>query len=1051
MQSSVSVASYLDTPRIHFIGNFRADVDTRNNDRCNYIPDYVTPDLNRDWNSNGTNEFEFINTKVSEVNYDSPVTTITEENDPILSAFIVTNLERPFAKITDLDTDAQVKSTIYGMNFGISFGYNDQGKRQVAFMGKWTPSVIAQDVWKRMKCYKGDQDSFPFGSQGTTILTDIEWGDLHNSPSLQQLKDKCESGSNKLSIRVSYYYYTRNYEPLVPYRFTLGNIVGTIGVYNDGETLNFGGDRLMISEGLDHDPPQLTFNQSDSCYGLNISEQAPWTSNAPFKIRDTGNKEVVVDLSNALPIMTDGTQRDIGELYLGYNDTSGSCLQLIEPNTPIPYMANNWLESGALAVYSLTNNQYQYLLSNSLMVIQKVQGNQNRPLCGNLPSIKTESGIVVLKEREYFIRPLNYYVDRLEYKGNTSSQTLYVTHYGAPAQNVKIKIKQAKHKTTHPIGGVAPYQNTKTTDAKGQVTFLFSVTQAIPYPRKYTKAPCPPFPSKYTLPIDGQVYKFNYCILNESESDCNPLMKVSQITIKAYSTVNYTSPYTWVDHVGVIFTHYNHIAPVMKSIVNLSNYTDVTQPWNIKLINHSMQLDFEHPNYMPATRDLSPSKQKMILEWLEDPKYSHKSDTQPGKPKDQVCQHPSITKGMSKSSKFFVPPRCELEVLNLYDELKNTDSYFSDILNDSIADIDKGHSRPLHSFLTMKSEEFCSVDKLKKQLQQAVQLEFYTIPLYLTAMYSIVDGCNVEIYHIIRHVVMQEMMHMAQAANLLISMGETPVIDSPDFVPRYPAHGLPGGVLPNLQIDLKKLSLEHVYNVFMGIEVPTWEREGDKKYFHNNTIGEFYEEIIQCLDLLYRTHHDIINSSTMFKQVTWPWKEKDMELIKVDSVQKANESISQIIIQGEGFKLLPTSSLDGDYAHFFRFEEIVCQHKLVKINDSQYKYVGDPILFDPRGVWPMRENPDPLIYPNSNCLHAAKAFHHQYRGFLRKLQETFSCETLDCNPQKLLMEAIEMMEALQVHAKKLMWIKFNPNNPNDIRTCGPVWTYHWDINCTNNY
>ena len=904
-----------------------------------------------------------------------------------------------------------------------------------------------------MKCFSPDhkQVSHTLGSQGTTILTNIKWGDIKNSPLLQQLKKKCESGSNKLSIRVSYYYYTRNYEPLVPYRFTLGNVVGTIGVYNDIETLNFGGDRLMTSEGLDH--PRVTFDQYDSCSGVSISKEDPWTSNAPFKLRDTGNKEVVVDLSNALPIKTDGTQRDIGELYLGYHDTDGNCLQLIEPNTPIPYMANTWLESGALAVYSLTNYQYQYLVSNSLMVIQKVQGNQKELLCGNLPSTKSESGIIVLKEREYFIRPLNYYVDRLEYDENTSSQTLYVTRYGALAQNVDIKIKQANYDTTLPIGGVAPDKNIKTTDAQGQVTFVFSVTKPIPYPRKYKEknAPqCSLLSLNYTLPIDGQVYHFDYCILKESQTDCNPL-KVSQITIKAYSTINYTSPYTWVDHVGVIFTHYNHLAPVMKSIVDLSNYTDVTLPWNIELIKYSMQLDFEHPNYMPATRDLSPTKQKMILEWLKDPKYSHESDTQSGKPMDQLCQHPPITKGMSQSSKFFIPPRCQLKEINLHAELKNTDSYFSDIFHDSIADIDKSHPRPLHGFLKKKTDKFCSVDKLKKQLQQAVQLEFYTIPLYLTAMYSIVDGCNVEIYNIIREVVMQEMMHMAQAANLLISMGETPVIDSPDFAPKYPAHGLPGGVLPNLQIDLKKLSLEHVYNVFMGIEVPTLIWKGDKRYFHDNTIGEFYEEILLCLDWLSLKHDDIINSSTVFKQVTWPWKRKDVELIKVDNVLKANEAIAQIIIQGEGFMLLPNSSLDGNYAHFFRFEEIVCQHKLVKVNYWHYAYSGDPILFDPLGVWPMRENPDPLICPNTNCFHAAKAFHHQYRGFLRKLQDTFSCETPDCNPQKLLMETVEMMEVLQVHAKKLMWIKFNPDNPNDKRTCGPVWTYNWDIICNNIY
>ena len=211
---------------------------------------------------------------------------------------------------------------------------------------------------------------------------------------------------------------------------------------------------------------------------MNISREDPWTSNAPFKLRDTGNKEVVVDLSNALPIKTDGTQRDIGELYLGYHDTGGNCLQLIEPNTPIPYMANNWLESGALAVYSLTNDQYRYLLSNSLMVIQKVQGNQKELLCGNLPSTKSESGIIVLKEREYFIRPLNYYVDRLEYDENTSSQTLYVTRYGASAQNVDIKIKQANYDTTLPIGGVAPDKNIKTRTS--YFCFLSYQTHSLP-------------------------------------------------------------------------------------------------------------------------------------------------------------------------------------------------------------------------------------------------------------------------------------------------------------------------------------------------------------------------------------------------------------------------------------------------------------------------------------------------------------------------------------------------------------------------------------------
>ena len=86
------------------------------------------------------------------------------------------------------------------------------------------------------------------------------------------------------------------------------------------------------------------------------------------------------------------------------------------------------------------------------------------------------------------------------------------------------------------------------------------------------------------------------------------------------------------------------------------------------------------------------------------------------------------------------------------------------------------------------------MDELKDQLQLAMQLEFYTVPTYLTTLYSIVDGCNIEIYNTIREIVMQEMMHFAQAANLLISIGGTPVIDSPDFAPRYSPCGLLGSV-----------------------------------------------------------------------------------------------------------------------------------------------------------------------------------------------------------------------------------------------------------------
>ena len=79
----------------------------------------------------------------------------------------------------------------------------------------------------------------------------------------------------------------------------------------------------------------------------------------------------------------------------------------------------------------------------------------------------------------------------------------------------------------------------------------------------------------------------------------------------------------------------------------------------------------------------------------------------------------------------------------------------------------------------------------------------------------------------------------------------------------------------------------------------------------------------------------------------------------------------------------------------------------------------------------MRDSPskDDII-PGTKCYTEAKAFHRIYRNFLRVLDATFNGA-----PEKI-SEAVELMEALQVHAKKAMWTPYNK-----VSTCGPVWDY----------
>ena len=108
---------------------------------------------------------------------------------------------------------------------------------------------------------------------------------------------------------------------------------------------------------------------------------------------------------------------------------------------------------------------------------------------------------------------------------------------------------------------------------------------------------------------------------------------------------------------------------------------------------------------------------------------------------------------------------------------------------------------------------------LRRAVQLTIELEHATIPPYLCALFSIKPGRNVEVAHILRSVVLEEMLHMGLMCNLLNGLGGEPQIDKPAFVPRYPGH-LPGSVRPDLTVTLRRCTKEHVRDVFMAIERP---------------------------------------------------------------------------------------------------------------------------------------------------------------------------------------------------------------------------------------
>src|SRR6266571_5799834 len=326
--------------------------------------------------------------------------------------------------------------------------------------------------------------------------------------------------------------------------------------------------------------------------------------------------------------------------------------------------------------------------------------------------------------------------------------------------------------------------------------------------------------------------------------------------------------------------------------------------------------------------------------------------------------------------------------------------------------------------IKLKPELFAALDTqdgLLNGLQQAIELEHATIPTYLYALYSIKPDSNTAIQDRIRSIVIQEMLHMALACNLLNAIGGSPVIARPEFVPQYPGL-LPGAVESELIVPLARFSLDLVKNVFMVIEEPETPLNfpvRDLAAAPPQTIGEFYTAIKQRI---MERGQSIFEHGVLARQVTSGFFP---ELIQVTNVDSATRAIETIVEQGEGTTKSPLRGEGSTIAHYYKFAEIYHGKTLIPNpnappdapDDQKYLYGGDPIPFDPNGVLPVIENPKAALYPaGSPARLACDTFNSTYTSILKTLHETFTV-----SPNQL-DNAIDLMVSLSVQAMNLMAI-----------------------------
>ena len=221
---------------------------------------------------------------------------------------------------------------------------------------------------------------------------------------------------------------------------------------------------------------------------------------------------------------------------------------------------------------------------------------------------------------------------------------------------------------------------------------------------------------------------------------------------------------------------------------------------------------------------------------------------------------------------------------------------------------------------------------IRSALQTAIELEFSTLPLYLSSLFSL-EVQNYSAYNTVRSVAMEEMVHMAIAANLLAAVGGTP--DIKGIQVSYPTTGLPGGVEPDLSVGLAQFSKSQLKN-FMRIERPAFLVPASQRSEAYPTIGTFYEAIKEALE----NNRDAVvqavkaatdpNNHSASKQVPDSiGLPKFLYNEKIDVIEMLSSGIDEITEQGEGTQapsIVTNSNFEYEESHYAKFASLYYGH-----------------------------------------------------------------------------------------------------------------------------
>ncbi len=292
-----------------------------------------------------------------------------------------------------------------------------------------------------------------------------------------------------------------------------------------------------------------------------------------------------------------------------------------------------------------------------------------------------------------------------------------------------------------------------------------------------------------------------------------------------------------------------------------------------------------------------------------------------------------------------------------------------------------------------------TLPELRTYLQAAMEVEHLTIPVYMTGLYTIRPGTNRTAYYAIRAVLMEEMLHMTLAANLLNAVGGAPTVGT-GFVAEYPAR------LPFSGETVPSIGLQHfspaALKTFLRIEQPRAITPDTAPGDGWTSIGQFYDTVREGLEHLIRTlGHDAVFAGGRPGHQVGPedFYNSGGEVFAVDGRNSALEALETITEQGEGVHGTIWNSNDRfgeqpELAHWFRFNEIFTGRSYGPHDRPRDRPSGPLIDVTWNDAYPIHGDSkvaDYRRFESTSAVYAqAVAFNSRYAVLLRYLDSAFN-------------------------------------------------------------